>query len=142
MAIADRFAVGYTGPNDISGWLALLIFWFALQVIVYSLALIGLRHNIGIVFGESSMFAGFAAVTGYLLLVRNKKGVLLAKFYLLAYLILHLVALVQSVSVAKTGVLRQSLAICTIILWLLYLLRSKRVKRIYFRVFSPGFFGH
>lgn len=114
MASTDRFAVGYTGPTGISGWLALLIFWFALQVIVYSLALIALRHTVGIIFFESLFFAGFAAVTGYLLFIKNEKGVLLAKLYLIA----RFSALVIEILIAgKTPVLRGVYGICMLIAW-------------------------
>lgn len=130
MASADRFAVGYTGPTDISGWLAVLILWFVLQVIPYSIASFGFIHfhRFGGAFFESLVFAGFAAVTGYLLFIKNKKGVLLAKLYLIVRLC---VLVVEITSLGKAAVLRNGLAVCMLILWYLYLVRSKRVKSIY-----------
>ncbi len=125
---ADRFAVGYSGPNDISGWVAVLILWFALQVFVCSLASLASRHTFGLVFFESSFFAMFAGIAGYLLFTKNEKGVSLAKVYLIARLV---GVVIEAATVGKTAVPKEAWAICMLVLWYLYLVRSRRIKAIY-----------
>ena len=113
MASADEFAVGYTGPNEISGWVAVLVLWFALQVIIYAMASVASRHARGIIFFEAMFFAAFAAITTYLLLTKNERGVLLAKAYLAARLCTLVIEIVR---VGNTGLLRAGYGICVPIL--------------------------
>lgn len=127
-------AVPSTGiPSDaklvgIGGWLSLLIIKLSLGAAVRVLVGIALPNHL-----EALLNIGFGVLSGiaaFLLLIRNRKGVLLAKIFLATEAAYYVLELLPPTSVDNP--FKTSGFFVASILYLIYLFRSERVKNTYF----------
>lgn len=107
--------------------LSLLILWLRVAFVLCLLSAINARHSFPIV-ALNLAFAGLTASACYFLEIKNSRGVLLAKLYLVTRVI---AALVEFAYLGQTDALRTGIACGISLLCYLYLLRSKEVKSVY-----------
>jgi hypothetical protein len=127
----DKFAVGIISPTGIGGWLAAFIVWLWLEVIFGLPAPTAFHQRLFVTASADLAFAGLCAVAAYFLMTKNSKGVILAKFCLVARVILAFASLTRVEHVKQTDALRVGIACGISVLWYLYLVRSERVKAVY-----------
>jgi len=110
----------------IDGWLALLIAWLCLAFLLDGAYVIRARDN----YPMAALSAAFLALDGsaaYLLSIKDRKGVLVAKSLFAARLVVVVLYIVTDAAVVQ-----RSLEAVVTVAWLLYLLRSKHVREMYF----------
>ena len=115
-----------TKITRMGGWLALLIAWLCLAFLLDGAYVIRARHS----YPMAALSAAFLALDGsaaYLLSIKDSKGVLIAKSLFAARLVVVVVYIVTN-----AGVVRRTLEAIVTVAWLLYLLRSKHVREMYF----------
>jgi uncharacterized membrane protein len=125
---AENCSVPSVSRTSVSGWLSLLILWLRVAVVLCLLSAIITRNSYPIA-ALNLAFAGLAASAAHFLAIKNGKGVLLAKLYLVTRVI---PVLFEFAHLSEADVLRTSIGCGISLLWYLYLLRSKQVSSVYF----------
>jgi hypothetical protein len=124
---AENCAAKGVSLTRTGGWLALVILWLQVASALCLFSAIIARHNYPIA-ALNLAFASLTAIAAYFLATQNSKGVILAKLYLVTRVI---VVLFEFANLGE-DVLRTSIACGVSLLCYLYLIRSKRVKSVYF----------
>ena len=125
---SDKFTVGYLGSSEFGGWLLFLIIILWSDAVLYLFVGFVARHSYVPALWNLFLSA-LTASAAYFLTIKNSKGVLLAKLYFAANLVLRLVGVAR---IGTASIFRTSASIGITTCYYLYLVRSERVKAIYF----------